>query len=165
MQLKKELQKVDMMESVQKILVANLKGYVFVRAQKGKTSIRGMKVVKVDEKGMELSRETPKPATKKLPWQSFYRDYHANLDELCNKFIKKNECRPKLSPMKRADAMMGFALLLQIVCADDESAAGYAEQIAQEAVKTLPSYLEKAKEVFPDVDFSKVAEEVAAEQL
>jgi hypothetical protein len=48
---------------------------------------------------------------------------------------------------------------MQIICGDDPTAAGRAEQIAKAAVKALPEYLKHAQEIFPDFTFDEAPEE------
>ena len=55
--------------------------------------------------------------------------------------------------------------MLRLVCADDPSAADHAVKLLKGAVKDFPDLFNLAKEFFPDVDFSDVAADVAAEQL
>ncbi len=162
----KEIRKVDMMASVQMILQRNLKGYVFQRFTKGK-HLKGMEVLSVDDRQFIVRKVGSAVGQKTIPWQSFYRDYHVNLGELCEKYIRKgrDNGEPRLNLREQADAMFGVALTMQLVFADEPSAASYGESMAKAAVKMFPNYLDYAKEVFPDLDFSDVEKEAAESAL
>ena len=146
-----EIRKVNMMESVQTILQRNIKGYVFTRL-----NLRGMEVVDVDDSQIVVRKKVANTEQKKIPWQTFYRDYHANMGELCNKFIRRGRenCNPPLKLSEQADAMLGVALTMQIVCADDVSATAFGDVMAKAAVKMYPNCMDYAKEMFPDTDLS-----------
>jgi len=172
-----EIRKVDMMASVQTILQRNMKGYVFVKAtpkaadpSEQKPHLRGMEVVDVDDKQIVVMKKSTTATVqkqKKIPWQTFYRDYHANMGELCNKFIRRGRENgtPTLNAREQADALFGIALTMQIVCADDASAASFGDTMAKEALKVFPSYTDYAKQLFPNIDFSEVEKAAAAENL
>jgi len=169
-----EIRKVNMMESVQTILQRNMKGYVFVKATPKaadpadqKPHLRGMEVLDVDDRQIVVRKKGAKTGQKKIPWQTFYRDYHANMGELCNKFIRRGRDNgtPTLNSRDQADAMLGIALTMQIVCADDATAATFGDDMAKAAVKVFPSYVDYAKELFPNIDFSDVVKAAEAENL
>ena len=153
------IQKVKMMATVQEVFIANCKEYKF-----GKSKLARYKIVNISEKEISLIKPDGKTPMK-MTWVKFYQQYHGNLNELIVKFIEKGKNVCKLADGKRlslqpwADAMMGAALTMQIICGDDPTAAGRAEQIAKTAVKELPDYLNRAKEIFPDMQFDAVPEE------
>jgi len=153
------IQKVKMMSTVQEVFIANCKEYKFA-----KSKLARYKIANISEKEISLLKPDGK-ATMKMTWVKFYQQYHGNLNELIVKFIEKGKNVCKLSDGKRlslqpwADAMMGAALTMQIICGDDPTAPGRAEQIAKNAVKELPDYLNRAKEIFPDMQFDEVPEE------
>jgi len=171
-----EIRKVNMMASVQTILQRNMKGYVFTKSTPKaadpadqKPHLRGMEVVDVDDRQIIVKKKGAKAGAgqKRIPWQTFYRDYHTNMGELCNKFIRRGRQNgtPKLSLIEQADAMFGLALTLQIVCSDDATAATFGDTVAKEAVQMFSNYAEYAKELFPNVDFSDVEKAAAADNL
>ena len=153
------IQKVKMMATVQEVFIANCKEYKFA-----KSKLARFKIANISEKEISLIKPDGK-ATMKMTWVKFYQQYHGNLNELIVKFIEKGKNVCKLSDGKRlslqpwADAMMGAALTMQIICGDDPTAPARAEQIAKTAVKELPDYLNRAKAIFPDVQFDEVPEE------
>ena len=153
------IQKVKMMATVQEVFIANCKDYKF-----GKSKLARYKIANISEKEISLIKPDGKTPMK-MTWVKFYQQYHGNLNELIVKFIEKGKNVCKLADGKRlslqpwADAMMGAALTMQIICGDDPTAAGRAEQIAKTAVKELPDYLNRAKEIFPDMQFDAVPEE------
>lgn len=153
------IHKVKMMATVQEVFIANCKEYKF-----GKSKLARYKIANISEKEISLIKPDGKTPMK-MTWVKFYQQYHGNLNELIVKFIEKGKNVCKLADGKRlslqpwADAMMGAALTMQIICGDDSTAAGRAEQIAKTAVKELPDYLNRAKEIFPDMQFDAVPEE------
>ena len=154
------IKKVAMMATVQEVFIANCKGYKFQRSK-----LAGHTIADISEKdGFKLLKPDGKTPMK-MTWVKFYQQYHGNLNELIIKFIEKGKDTSKLKDGKRlslqpwADAMMGAALTMQIICGDDPTAAGRAEQIAKAAVKALPEYLGHAQEIFPDFTFDAAPEE------
>ena len=154
------IKKVAMMATVQEVFIANCKGYKFQRSK-----LAGHTITDITEKdGLKLLKPDGKTPMK-MTWVKFYQQYHGNLNELIIRFIEKGKDTSKLKDGKRlslqpwADAMMGAALTMQIICGDDPTAAGRAEQIAKAAVKALPEYLSHAQEIFPDFTFDAASEE------
>ena len=153
------IQKVNMMATVQEVFIANCKDYQFA-----KSKLARFKIANITEKEISLIKPDGKTPMK-MTWVKFYQQYHGNLNELIVKFIEKGKNVCKLKDGKRlslqpwADAMMGAALTMQIICGDDATAPARAEQIAKNAVKDLPDYLNRAKAIFPDMQFDAVPEE------
>ena len=153
------IQKVKMMATVQEVFIANCKDYKF-----GKAKLARYKIANISEKEISLIKPDGKTPMK-MTWVKFYQQYHGNLNELIVKFIEKGKNVCKLADGKRlslqpwADAMMGAALTMQIICGDDPTVTTRAEQIAKNAVKELPEYLNRAKAIFPDMQFDAVPEE------
>ena len=153
------IHKVKMMATVQEVFIANCKDYKFA-----KSKLARFKIANISEKEISLIKPDGKTPVK-MTWVKFYQQYHGNLNELIIKFIEKGKNVCKLSDGKRlslqpwADAMMGAALTMQIICGDDPTVTTRAEQIAKNAVKELPEYLNRAKAIFPDMEFDAVSEE------
>ena len=153
------IHKVKMMATVQEVFIANCKDYKFA-----KSKLARFKISNISEKEISLIKPDGKTPVK-MTWVKFYQHYHGNLNELIIKFIEKGKNVCKLSDGKRlslqpwADAMMGAALTMQIICGDDPTVTTRAEQIAKNAVKELPEYLNRAKAIFPDMQFDAVPEE------
>ena len=153
------IHKVKMMATVQEVFIANCKDYKFA-----KSKLARFKISNISEKEISLIKPDGKTQVK-MTWVKFYQHYHGNLNELIIKFIEKgkNVCRlsdgKRLSLQPWADAMMGAALTMQIICGDDPTVTTRAEQIAKNAVKELPEYLNRAKAIFPDMQFDAVPEE------
>ena len=153
------IHKVKMMATVQEVFIANCKDYKFA-----KSKLARLKIANISEKEISLIKPDGKTQVK-MTWVKFYQHYHGNLNELIIKFIEKgkNVCRlsdgKRLSLQPWADAMMGAALTMQIICGDDPTVTTRAEQIAKNAVKELPEYLNRAKAIFPDMQFDAVPEE------
>ena len=153
------IHKVKMMATVQEVFIANCKDYKFM-----KSKLARFKIANISEKEISLIKPDGKTQVK-MTWVKFYQQYHGNLNELIIKFIEKGKNVCKLSDGKRlslqpwADAMMGAALTMQIICGDDPTVTTRAEQIAKNAVKELPEYLNRAKAIFPDMQFDAVPEE------
>jgi len=153
------IHKVKMMATVQEVFIANCKDYKFA-----KSKLARFKISNISEKEISLIKPDGKTPVK-MTWVKFYQQHHGNLNELIIKFIEKGKNVCKLSDGKRlslqpwADAMMGAALTMQIICGDDPTVTTRAEQIAKNAVKELPEYLNRAKAIFPDMQFDAVPEE------
>jgi hypothetical protein len=153
------IQKVKMMATVQEVFIANCKDYKFA-----KTKLARFKIANITEKEITLIKPDGK-SQMKMTWVKFYQQFHGSLNELIVKFIERGKNVSKLADGKRlslqpwADAMMGAALTMQIICGDDPTAPARAEQIAKAAVKDLPDYLNRAKAIFPDMQFDAVPEE------
>lgn len=167
--LRQQIKRIDAMEAAQTVLMNNLKDYVFTKNPK-KNSLKGWKVVSVNAKtGLQMVR----PDGAKVPpvsWIRFYRDYHTNLNELINKFIRggMQNGKTKLSLMKWSEAMYGMALTMQIVCSDEETAISFANQLVYEIVKRYAKVeedmrpktnFELYKESFPELDIEKALTE------
>ena len=154
------IKKVNMMATVQEVFIANCKGYKFTRSKLANHTISDIS----EKDGLKLLKPDGKTPMK-MTWVKFYQQYHGNLNELIVKFIEKGKDSSKLKDGKRlslqpwADAMMGAALTMQIICGDDPTAPARAEQIAKNAVKGLPDYLKSAQEIFPDITFDAASEE------
>ena len=145
--------KVRMMAKVQEVFIENCKGYVFAKFRLARHAIAD-----VSEKELSLVKPDGKTPVK-MTWVKFYRSCHSNLNELIVKFIENGKDVSKLKDGKClslqpwAETMMGAALVIQIICGDDPTAAIRAEQIAKNAVKAYPDYLKKAQAIFPDITF------------
>ena len=152
------IQKVEMMKTVQDVFIANCRDYVFNRSK-----MRNCKIADISEKEIKLVKPDGKTPAK-LTWVRFYSQFHSNLNELIIKFIEKGKMVSKLPDGKRlgsqrwADAMMGAALTMQVICGDDPTVADRSAAIVKEAVKQFPDYLKRAQEIFPEVSFEGIEE-------
>ena len=140
-----ELRKVADMKKAQDVLVKSLKNYAFA-----KYALKGCKVVSIDEKEIVLERNKQR---KKLTWQKFFKEHYNNLIEVVGRFVVFGRKNAGLSQKDVADALTGSALLIQIVCGEEPTAADRATTLAQESVKQFPDYLKTAQKIFPDVKF------------
>ena len=164
-----ELKKVQMMKSVHDIFISNLKangGYVFT-ATFYKNKFLNKKVVSVDKDKIVLINKDGKGAKTSVMWQAVYSDYPLIMNELWNKFILKGRDNgvKKLSLREWADAQLGFAMTLKLICSNADGADKVSEYCALEAVKKLPNYKNLAVETFPGVDFSVIEAEAAANNM
>ncbi len=153
---KEELRKVEAMKSVHDIFIQNMKGYEFRRGNK-KFKLRGCKVTKVDEKEIVLQRADAKNKNPlRLTWRKFYEECPDNLNELLNKFVVKGRGATTLNGTKLtlktwADAMLGAALTMRIVCSEVSGALTRSEELVKEIVKQYPDYQKRAQAMFPDL--------------
>ena len=160
-----EMKKVEMMKSVQDIFIRNMKnGYVFSDKQ-----LRGKQVDSVDANKILIKDKVGKGRSSTIMWQTFYSKNHSAWSELWNKFIRKGRImgNPKLSLKQYAEAQLGFALTMKLVCPEADGAMDVARLSALEAVKCLPQYKALAEEAFSgdEIDFSTIEAEAAANQL
>ena len=145
--------RIDLMESVHKLLVANVKGFAF-----RKSKLKGCEVLSSDESGMRLF-STDKKREEGITWQVFYARYHANLNELVVGLIEKARATGKTADGASFDdeswacAMLGAALSFVHIGGDDPTAHGRAEQLAKAAVGQCPTIRAKAERAFPNVSF------------
>ena len=145
--------RIDLMESVHKLLVANVKGFAF-----RKSKLKGCEVLSSDESGMRLF-STDKKREECITWQVFYARYHANLNELVVGLIEKARATGKTADGASFDdeswacAMLGAALSFVHIGGDDPTAHGRAEQLAKAAVIQCPTIRAKAERAFPNVSF------------
>lgn len=157
-----QLKKVLSMKFVQEVIVNNLKDYQFKKSKLGKIRAR---VREADLKEIKLSKpdgkDTKKETNFKINWVKFYKEYHANFNELIIHFIEngRKNCNPKLTLQEWGDAMCGAALTLNLICADDRAAAIRGEQIAKDVAKNFPSYVKMLRMMFPNVTFEDALEE------
>ncbi len=160
-----ELKKIAMMKSVHDIFIRNIKGgYVFLAQDK---KFKNKKVVSVDETKMSLKNKDDSGSTVAVMWQAFYAEHPRAMNELWNKFIRKGResGNPKLTLKEWADAQLGFALTLKIICAAQPGAAEVSKKCVADVVKTFPVYKDFAKVVFPEVDYSAIEAETASSEL
>ena len=160
-----QLKKVRAMKSVQEIIVRNLKGYQFkksklakIKARVREADMKEIKLAKPEEKDIQ---STKKEANFKINWVTFYKEYHANFNELIIQFIEngRKNGEPKLTLQEWGDAMCGAALTLKYICADDPAATTRGEQIAKDVAKNFPHYVKTLRMMFPDMTFDDVEEE------
>lgn len=163
-----ELKKVQMMKSVQDIFIRNMKGtkpgegYVFT-SRCYKNRFYDKMVASVDEREIVLINKDRKGNTSKYSWQTIYSKYPLAMNELWQKFIlngRENGVK-KLTLREWADAQLGFAMTLKIVCSNVEGAEKVYRDCAMDAVKKFPRYKELAAETFPEIDFSAIEAEAA----
>ena len=149
--------KVKMMKAVHDIFIQNCSRFVFQRSK-----LRLAEIKEVNE--MELKIQKSDGSVMKVTWVKFYQQYHGNLNELIQKFIEKGRGTSKLDGNSLtlrnwAEAMMGAALTMRIICSDDAMAIPRGESIAKRAVAEFPAYLKYAEQIFPDISFEGVAKE------
>lgn len=164
-----ELKKVQMMKSVQDIFIANMKaggGYVFGTTLY-KNKFLNKRVVTVDADEIVLINKNGKGMKSTIRWQTVYSDYPLIMNELWNKYIVKGRENgvKKLTLMEWADAQLGFAMTLKLICSNVEGAEAAYRLCVTEAVKKLPNYKQIAVETFPEVDLSAIEAEAAANDL
>lgn len=146
-----QLHKVEQMKSVQDIIISKGSGFVF----KAGKALKGGKISKINDKELQV---LTKGKTTKIGWRKFYTEYPGNFNELLNAFILKGK-GSGLNLSVWEDAMVGAALTMRLVCSELPGATEKAVQLAKEVVKKNPDSEKRVKEVFPDIDFTGVAEQ------
>lgn len=150
-----QIKKVERMKSVQDLLIAKLPGYVFQAKIKGKDTLQGCKVSKIDDREIVFIRTDKK--TYKITWQKFYTDKYAGyLNELLNRFVVNGRDNSDLNLRAWADAMTGAAMTLRLVCSEVNGASARAEQLAKEVFAKYEDYHKVLKDSFPDISFDDV---------
>ena len=149
-----QLKKVEQMKMIQDLFINKLKGYTF----KGK--LKGMTVVNVNEKEIQLHRNDKKMKKPvKIAWQKFYRDFPGNFNEILNHFVVAGRKNANLNLRDWADAMSGAALTMRLVCAEVEGAIAKSEQLVKDVAKQFPEYQKTLKDIFPDITIEESTEE------
>ena len=152
--LQLQLKKVEQMKMIQDLFINKLKGYTF----KGK--LKGMTVVNVNEKEIQLHRNDKKMKKPvKIAWQKFYRDFPGNFNEILNHFVVAGRKNANLNLRDWADAMSGAALTMRLVCAEVEGAIAKSEQLVKDVAKQFPEYQKTLKDIFPDITIEESTEE------
>lgn len=149
-----QLKKVEQMKKVHDIFIEKLGNYQFSSKNK---KMKGWKVAKVSEKELQFLK--PDKKTVKITWQKFYKEYPGSFNEILNYFIVDGRKNASIRPLDWKDAMTGAALTMRLVCSEIQGATDKATWLAKEVVKQYPDYEKQMKEVFPDVDFTGVAEQ------
>ena len=148
----KQLKKVEAMNLVLKTFVKNVKDYEFT-----KSKLKGAKVTEVTADSIKIVSKGGKP--QRLLWTKIYADYHGNLNELINRYIVKGQENAHLNKKDWCTAMLGSALTMRVICADDVAAPVRDEQLAKKAIEVFPDYQKVAEDFFPDIDFNAVEKE------
>ena len=164
-----QIKLVKMMKAVQEILIQNMTGYKFKKSKLGKVSAT---VLGANMKEIALSKPEGKDTKKvqkfKINWVKFYKEYHANFNELIIQFIENGRTnsvnsedpkKGKLTLQQWSDAMCGAALTLKLICSDDAAAATRGEMIAKNVAAKFPNYVKMLKMMFPEITFEDVPEE------
>ena len=168
-----QIRKINCMKKMHDTLIERIKGYTFTRGNKEpKFNLKGATVIAVDAEKITVQKKGA-PKSKSIPWQTFYGqsqggNYHNSLDELITNFIlkeNKGSGSERLDLLDRFEAMAGVTFILRTVCADDPSAIKHSEKVIKEAVKSFSGMLKLAKEFFPDIDFSDVADTISSQQM
>ena len=149
---KLEMRKVDMMKSVQDILLKHMVGHKF------KSPLKNCKVVEATVKDILILKPDGK-SKQRIQWQKFYKEYPGNFNELINEFIVRGRKNSNLNLREWSDAMVGAALTMNLVCSEVNGATTRAQQLAQDVIKQYPDYEKAVKEMFPEFTFSDATEE------
>ena len=142
-----EIHKVRSMKAVQDVFLAGLKGHVFRNKP-----LKGARVVSTTE--VEITYVKPDKAIVKMRWPKFYKECPNNLNEIINAYIvnaRLPTAEHKLNLREWADAMMGSALTMRLICSDVVGANERAQELVKEIVKQFPEYQKTVQEIFPDV--------------
>ncbi|MBR7180944.1 MAG: protein kinase [Kiritimatiellae bacterium] len=154
LQVKEEMTKIEMMETMHRAMVSNMKGYVF---RKGK--LAGYAVVDVTDALVTVRKGEGK--SRKIAWSEFLQSNIPNFQELMHKYVKngrKSDLKHKLSAKEWQDAMIGGAMVVEYVCGSQAGADKYRDSLVQEAVKAFPGAAARAKACFPAMTFDASAD-------
>ena len=163
-----QILKIKMMADVQGVIQRNIVGWTF-KLGEGRDSkakpIKDWTVTGVDDRHIFL--RSRKGEKREITWMRFYNDYHANFSALINKYIRNGDRfgNPKLRKLDRVNAMIGAALTLEIICSNDATSEGFANNMAKQALKAFPEMTDTIKRIWPDKDFSDVEAEAQSENL
>ena len=152
-----QIRKINSMAKLYDIFLKNLPAhkdvpaYVFRRAK-----LKGSKILSVNNREMHLEKGKNKT---KITWQRFHREYYPNLIELMGHFAFNGRRNAGLSQRDVAEALTGGALVLQLVCGEEETALTRSEELAKAAVKEFPDYIKTAQAIFPNIKFEGADEQ------
>ena len=145
-QIKRETEKIEMMEAMQKAMVDNMKDHVFTRGE-----LAGFKVTAVDFSVITVKKGEGK--SKKIAWSEFLQSKVPNLQELIFKFVKngRKDVPKKLDANTWQKAMLGSAMVVHFVCGAQKGADKYCESLVKTLVEAFPSIAPRVKECLPSV--------------
>ena len=123
---------------------------------------RSVKQFKVGRPGKEVELNAarsgkvdilPKGAKKKqtLDWYAYFQKDPAGFNAIIKEYVERREKR-KLSLLEWSHHMMGSALVLKTLFADNDGAVKRAEALVVGAVKEYPDCMKKAQGVFPEIN-------------
>lgn len=164
-----ELKKVYLMKFLQSIFIENMKangGYIFT-SKVYKNKFFDKIVVSANESDFVLINKTKIGTTSKYSWQTIFTKYPLAMNELWKKYVlngRENGVK-KLTLKDWSEAQLGFAMILKIVCPSVEGAEKVYRQCAMDAVRKFPRYKTLASDIFPEIDFSVIEAEAAANDL
>jgi len=151
-QIKRETEKIEMMEAMQKAMVDNMKGYVFTRGE-----LAGFTVTAVDFSVITVKKGESK--SKKIAWSEFLQSKIPNLQELIFKFVKngRKDVPKKLDANTWQKAMLGSAMVVNFVCGAQKGADKYCESLVKTLVEAFPSFAPRVKECLPSIKVQAAA--------
>lgn len=164
-----ELKKVYLMKFLQSIFIENMKangGYIFT-SKVYKNKFFDKIVVSANESDFVLINKNKIGTTSKYSWQTIFTKYPLAMNELWKKYVlngRENGVK-KLTLKDWSEAQLGFAMILKIVCPSVEGAEKVYRQCAMDAVRKFPRYKTLAADIFPEIDFSVIEAEAAANDL
>jgi len=152
-----ERRKVEFMKSVQDLFIKHAKGYKFRNgAVVTATDARYITLVRPVAKGAKMS--TGKPEA--IEWDRFYQKNHGMLNELIIKFVEKGRAEPvKLGKLEWSNDMLGAALLMRTLFADDPAVEKRVPDLVKKAVQQFEPCARHAAKMFPDLEIAAPTEE------
>ena len=134
---------IGFMEDVHTILRHNLGGYTFTRGK-----LRGATVTNVTDAAIVV---TPAVAN---TWPMFYRLYRPNLGEAMDRFVLHGDAHgnPPLAGNQHVHALVGVALMMGTLFADEPGAAAMRARYVNAAAQASPYGRRLAEGMFPDVE-------------
>ena len=145
---------IDFMQGLHKYFIKNIGGFTFKN---------GFMATNVNEKTFMFYKAATRPGVpptvNTVTWDSFYSKHPGRLNELFIEFVELGRDRHHLGLMEWSEHMMGAALTLRTLYADQPSAAPRAEALVKKAVKDFTPCERHAVKLFPDLKFDAVPAE------
>lgn len=145
---------IERMQGLHEYFIKNIEGFTFKN---------GFMATNVNDKTFMFYKASMRPGVpptvNTVTWDAFYSKHPGRLNELFIEFVELGRDRHHLGLMEWSNHMMGAALTLRTLYADQPSAAPRAESLVKKAVKDFPPCERHAVKMFPDLKFDAVPAE------
>ena len=160
--VKDQLQKIKVMEGMQKHFIKHAKGFGFKNNRGDLLAV----VTKVDEKSLTIQKAKyvkgkPVPdKEKREDWSRFYglkeKEYLGYMNQFINELVMKGRERTRIGPREWSDHMLGAALTLHHLYSEQKGVDKFIPVLVKKAVKEFDEYSRKwATKWFPDIELEE----------
>ena len=153
-EVRSQITKVQYMQELQKLFVTKGKGFQFNKGMAEITDI-DMKSITIthyrkDKKGRKSAADRPQ----KIFWNRFYgKEENINyLGQMVSQLVFRGKDKLRTPPLAWSKQMLGAALTLQLIVAENKDAQGFVPTLVKKAVSEFEDCAKWAKKWFPDVN-------------